>query len=73
MSTRLNQKEKPIYEKAIKEGMERNDVSLKIVWIIRTKHNQRRHTMHEQVIIVRRMMAKAKRENKNAGTRKEIE
>lgn len=58
MGARLNKKEREIYERVIKEELKRKSSSLRIVWELITRHNQRRHTQHEMVQMVRRMIKK---------------
>jgi hypothetical protein len=56
MGARLTNTEKSVYAQAVKEGLTRQDNSLRIVWVLRTEYGQTRHDTHAQVMIVRRMM-----------------
>ncbi len=58
MGARLSKKEKEIYERVIKEELIRKSSSLRIVCELITRHNQRRHTPHEMVRIVRSLLKK---------------
>lgn len=57
MAAQLNNKEKEVYRQAIKEEIQKdkNTVSLKIVWHLRTIYNQRRHHQTIQWGFVNRM------------------
>lgn len=57
MAVQLNNKEKEVYRRVIKEMIqeEKNVASLKIVFYLRTRHDQRRHHQTKQWGFVNRI------------------